>query len=134
MRPVRALLVVCGLLLGACASTGGLPRQPFTDVPVGAEWQPYSRDWVVIETPGVTAAKLIYFAKTGVDATLAEVRRLMPQSGWRERATERFVNPEGFKGQWAEYAKGPDVCRVTVIEGASATHVDLTLARHPATR
>lgn len=134
MRTVRAFAVACALLFGACASTGGLPAQPFTDVPVSEGWQPYSRDWVVIETPGVTAAKLVYFAKTDVDATLAEVRRLMPQSGWREKATERFVNPEGFKGQWAEYGKGEDVCRVTVIEGASATHVDLTLARRPARR
>lgn len=134
MRAVRVLLVVSALVLGACASTGGLPRQPFTDVPVAEQWQPYSRDWVVIETPGVTAAKLVYFTKTDVDATLSEVRRLMPGSGWRERATERFVNPEGFRGQWADYAKGDDICRVTVIEGASATHVDLTLARRPARR
>jgi hypothetical protein len=131
---VRVPLVLSALLLAGCASTGGLPRQPFTDIPVAEQWQPYSRDWVVIETPGVTAAKLVYFTKADVAATLAEVRRLMPGSGWRERATERFVNAEGFQGQWADYTKGDDICRVTVIEGATATHVDLTLARRSARR
>jgi hypothetical protein len=30
---------------------------------------------------------------------------------------------------WADFVKGEDTCRVTVIEGAQATHVDYTLAR-----
>ena len=50
-----------------------------------------------------------------------------------ETKSERFVNPEKFPGVWAEFAKGDDICRVTVIEGSHATHVDYTVARvnHP---
>ena len=54
---------------------------------------------------------------------------LLVQSGWKETATERFVNPEKFPGVWADFVKGHDSCRVTVIEGHHATHVDYTVAR-----
>jgi len=39
------------------------------------------------------------------------------------------VTMEKFPGVWAEFLKGDDICRVTVIEGAGATHVEYTLAR-----
>ncbi len=122
------------LLLSACASTGGLGRQPFEDIPVPAQWMPYSRDWVMIRTPQVTAAKLIYFTETPVEATLLSARDLLVQRGWVEKGSEHFVNPEGFKGVWTDFAKGEDTCRVTVIEGADATHADYVVARRNAPR
>jgi hypothetical protein len=64
-----------------------------------------------------------------VDPTLADARRLLTGSGWTETATERFVNPEQYPGVWADFTKGGDSCRVTVIEGGFATHVDYTVAR-----
>ena len=113
----------------ACASTGGMPAQPFNDIPIPVQWTPYSRDWVMIRTPKVTAAKMIYFAESKVDQTLEHARALLRRSGWTERRSERFVNPEKFPGVWAEFSKGEDVCRVTIIEGAVATHIDYTVAR-----
>ncbi len=112
-----------------CASTGGLPFQPFNDIPIPVQWTPYSRDWVMIQTPKVTAAKMIYFAETKVDVTLEHARQFLRQTGWTETRTESFVNPEKFPGVWAEFSKGEDICRVTVIEGTVATHVDYTVAR-----
>jgi len=106
-----------------------MPIQPFPDVPVPAEWTPYSDDWVMIRTPKVTAARLIYFTQSSVETTLATARRLLANAGWRETRSERFVNAEKFNGVWAEFSKGDDVCRLTVIEGTGATHVDYTLAR-----
>ena len=129
MRPVRALLVAVALLLAGCASMGGLPRQPFADIPVPAKWIPYSDQWVMIRSPQVTAAKLVYFAEAPVDATLGEARALLLQNGWVEKGSERFVNREGFRGVRADFAKGEDICRVTAIEGANATHADVTVAR-----
>jgi hypothetical protein len=84
---------------------------------------------MMIQTPTVTAAKFIYFAESRVDPTLAQARQLLAQSGWTETKSERFVNPEQFPGVWAEFTKGDDSCRVTVIEGHHATHVDYTVAR-----
>jgi len=106
-----------------------MPIQPFPDVPVPAEWTPYSDDWVMIRSPKITAARLIYFTRESVDETLAHARRLLARAGWIETHSERFVNAEKFSGVWVEFGKDADVCRLTVIEGTGATHVDYTLAR-----
>jgi hypothetical protein len=132
MRRVKAWAIVVGiaLSLGACAQIEvPIQLQPFPDVPVPAEWIPYSNDWAIIRSPKVTAARLIYFTKSDVEATLATARRLLANAGWQEARSERFVNAERFPGIWAEFFKGDDLCRLTVIEGSGATHVDYTLAR-----
>jgi hypothetical protein len=126
---VRTLVLLLALVLGACASTSGLPVQPFNDIPIPVQWTPYSRDWVMIQTAKVTAAKMVYFAETPVNVTLEHARQLMARTGWTETRSERFVNPEKFPGVWAEFSKGEDICRVTVIEAPFATHIDYTVAR-----
>ena len=82
-----------------------------------------------IQTPDGTAAKYVYFSESSVDATLEQARALLSQAGWTETKSERFVNPEKFPGVWVDFVKGSDLCRVTVIQGSSATHVDYTVAR-----
>jgi len=132
MRRVKVLPIVMGiaLSLGACSPIAvPIQLQPFPDVPVPAEWTPYSDDWAIIRTEKVTAARLIYFTTSSVETTLATARRLLANAGWQEARAERFVNAEKFPGVWAEFFKGEDLCRLTVIEGAGATHVDYTLAR-----
>jgi hypothetical protein len=84
--------------------------------------------------PKVTTAKLIYFAEEKVDAALEHARQLLTRMGWNETKSERFVNPEKFPGVWVDFTKGEDLCRVTVIQGSHATHVDYTLARANQTR
>jgi hypothetical protein len=129
---VRTLLIAAAFLLLGCAAVT-VPRQPFNDIPIPVQFMPYSRESVIVQTPTVTVAKLIYFAESKVDLTLEHARQLLTQTGWTETKSERFVNPEKFPGVWADFAKGDDHCRVTVIEGAHATHVDYTVARvtHP---
>ena len=121
--------MAAALVLSGCAAAVTVPRQPFDDVPIPVEWVPYSRESVIVQTPTVMAAKLIYFAESKVDLTLEHARQLLTRMGWTETKSERFVNPEKFPGVWADFAKGDDHCRVTVIEGANATHVDYTVAR-----
>ena len=129
MNP-RVIAIGIALCLGACAPVAvPMPIQPFPDVPVPAEWTPYSDDWVMIRSPKITAARLIYFTRESVDETLAHARRLLARAGWIETHSERFVNAEKFAGVWVEFGKDADVCRLTVIEGTGATHVDYTLAR-----
>jgi hypothetical protein len=126
----RAIAIGIALGLGACAPVAvPMPIQPFPDVPVPVEWTPYSDDWVMIRSPKVTAARLIYFTQEKADETLAHARRLLARAGWNETHSERFVSAEKFPGVWAEFTKGDDLCRLTVIEGTGATHVDYTLAR-----
>lgn len=132
MRRVKLLPTVMGLALwlGACSPIAvPIQLQPFPDVPVPAEWTPYSDDWAIIRTQKVTAARLIYFTPNSVETTLATARRLLANAGWQEARSDRFVNAEKFPGVWVEFFKGDDLCRLTVIEGTGATHVDYTLAR-----
>jgi hypothetical protein len=126
----RATAIGIALSLGACAPVAvPMPIQPFPDVPVPAEWTPYSDDWVMIRSPKITAARLIYFTPESVEETLAHARRLLARAGWIETRSDRFVSAEKFPGVWVEFSKDDDVCRLTVIAGAGATHVDYTLAR-----
>jgi hypothetical protein len=123
------LLLASAIALTACAPAVTVPRQPWDDLPVPREWVSYSRDSAIVRTPQATTAKLIYFSETSVDATLERARSLLTDAGWTETKSERFVNPEKFPGVWADFMKGRDLCRVTVIQGSSATHVDYTVAR-----
>jgi hypothetical protein len=125
-----AIVIGAALWLQACAPIlTPTPFQPFPDVPVPAEWTPYSEDWAIIRTPKVTAARLIYFTMGNVETTLTHGRQLLARAGWSETRSERFVNAENFPGVWAEFGKGDDMCRMTVIEGSGATHVEYTVAR-----
>ena len=130
---MRVFLIAASLLCGACAAGGAPSNQPFVDIPVPSDWRVQTRESVLIQSPKVTAGKIVYFAETPVDATLSQARGLLSGAGWTETKSERFVNPEKFPGVWADFAKGDDICRVTVIEGSHATHVDYTVARvnHP---
>jgi hypothetical protein len=131
---VRALVLASLLLLSACTAAVRIPREPFPDIPVPAGWVPYSQESVITETPAVTTARLVYFSRTSVDASLDQARALLVGSGWKEARSERFVNPEKFPGVWAEFHKDGDTCRVTAIEGAQATHVDYAVARLTSSR
>ena len=131
---MRAFLIVATLLCVACATGGRPPNQPFTDVPVPAGWRSQARDAVVIQSPAITAGKLVYFAESPVQATLDQSRALMRGAGWTETKSESFVNAEKFAGIWAEFAKGQDYCRITVTEGSGMQQVDITVARVNAAR
>jgi hypothetical protein len=132
---VRVSLIVASLLCAACTAGGAPSNQPFADIPVPADcWRAYTRDSVVIQSPKVTAGKLVYFAESPVNATLDQARTLLRGAGWEETKSERFVNADKFEGVWADFAKGQDYCRITVTEGSGMQQVDITVARLNAAR
>lgn len=131
---MRVFLIVATLLCAACTVGGSPPNQPFADIPVPAGWRAYARDSVLIQSPKVTAGKLVYFAESPVDATMDEARGLLRGTGWTETKTERFVSAKKFAGVWADFAKGEDYCRITVTEGSGLQQVEITVARHNAPR
>lgn len=126
-RLTSALVLVVSL--AACASTGGIPVEPFPDITVPASFLPYSDQWTFIRTPRVTAAKLVYMTSLDPDSALSAVRDELVRHGWTPKEITRFVNPQGFRGLHQEFVKGTDACRATAIEGPNATHVDLAVAR-----
>jgi hypothetical protein len=131
---VRFFLIAACLLSAACAAGGAPSNQPFADIPVPSDWRVQTRASVLIQSPKVTAGKIVYFAESPVDATLSQARGLLSGAGWTETKTERFVNEDKFPGAWAEFAKGQDYCRVTVTEGSGMQQVDITVARLNAER
>jgi len=131
---VRVSLIAASLLCAACTAGGAPSNLPFADIPVPAGWRVYTRDSVVIQSPKVTAGKLVYFAESPVDATLDQARALLRGAGWTETKSERFVNADKFAVVWADFAKGQDYCRITVTEGSGMQQVDITVARLNAPR
>lgn len=131
---MRVLLIAASLLCAACAAGGAPSNQPFADIPVPSDWRVQTRESLLIQSPKVTAGKLVYFAEQPVDATLHHARGLLGGAGWTETKTERFVNADKFPGAWAEFSKGQDYCRITVTEGSGMQQVDITVARLNAAR
>lgn len=132
MLSARFILLLLIFTLVGCASTGGIPREPFADIRVPASFIPYSDQWTLIRTPQVTAAKLVYMTPLPTESALAAMREELVRQGWTPKEASRFVNPQGFSGFIQEFVKGTDNCRATVIEGPHGTHVDLAVARlHP---
>jgi hypothetical protein len=131
---VRVSVIVASLLCSACAVGGAPSNLPFADIPVPAGWRAYTRDSVVIQSPKVTAGKLVYFTESAVEATLDQERALLRGAGWTETKSEPFVNAEKFRGVWADFAKGQDYCRITVTEGSGMQQVEITVARLNAPR
>ena len=131
---MRAFLIVASLLCAACTAGGAPSNEPFADIPVPAGWRAYTRDSVVIQSPKVTAGKLVYFAESPVDATLDQARALLRGAGWTETKSERYTNQDKFAVVWADFAKGQDYCRITVTEGSGMQQVDITVARLNAAR
>ena len=131
---MRASLILASLLWAACTAGGLPPNEPFADIPVPAGWRAYARDSVVIQSPKVTAGRLVYFAESPVAVALDDARALLRGTGWTETKSESFVNANKFAGVWADFAKGQDYCRITVTEGSGMQQVDITVARLNAAR
>jgi hypothetical protein len=118
------------LVAGACFPTGGLPRIPFADIPVPADATPYTNDWVYIDSPTATAAKLIYLGPPGVEEVAAVFKSQMIRSGWKEEKTTVVRRPVPEPPQTVmEFAKGADTCRVTLEATSAGTHIEMTIAR-----
>ena len=124
-----ALSLVVFLSLGSCAGTGGIPKNPFGDIRVPETFLPYSHQWLLIKSPTVTAAKLVYMTQLDMEGAAAAVRAALTKGGWAPQAVNRGLSRDGFRMVSMDFTKGRDSCRAAVIEGAHATHVDLAVAR-----
>lgn len=128
-RSLALLPLVLALALTACAGRGGIPREPFPDVPVPASFVPYSDGWVRIRSNQADVARLIYMTQLNVEGAAAEMQELLLRNGWTLLLTNRTATPDGYKLTVQDFSKGADTIRATAREGANATHVDLSVAR-----
>ena len=129
-RRCQVLLpLALALALTACAGRGGIPREPFPDVPVPASFIPYSAQWVRIRSAQADVARLIYMTELDVEGAGAAVRELLLKNGWTLVLTNRTKTPDGYKVTIMDFGKEADTIRLTAREGANATHVELSVAR-----
>lgn len=129
-RRTRVLLaLLLALALTACAGRGGIPREPYPDIPVPDSFLPYSDQWVRISTRQTDVSRLIYMTPLDVEGAASAVRDLMVKNGWKVLLTNRTKTPDGYKVTVVDFGKEADTVRVTAREGANATHVELSVAR-----
>jgi len=117
------------LALTACAGRGGIPREPFGDVPVPASFIPYSDQWVRIRSAQADVARLIYMSELDVEGAAAAARDLLLAKDWALLLTNRTKTPDGYKVTIMDFGKEADTIRLTAREGVNATHVELSVAR-----
>jgi hypothetical protein len=127
----RARLSLLVPLLAACTllnPTGGIPRQPFEDIPVPATFTPFSDEWAVIRTNTVTAARLVYMTPQPLETIVEEMRALLTGAGWNLRGSET-IGRAGFTGRALSFEKRGDTCRAEILPTTNLTRVDLIVGR-----
>ena len=127
-------LLCLPLLVGAVsacaifAPTGGLPREPFDDIPVPPAFLPSSNDWSLIRSGRVTAARLVYQTELSVEEAATALETSLRDKGWQLRGREPLTR-NGFTGQALAFLKAADTCRAELVPSPTTTRVDLIVAR-----
>jgi hypothetical protein len=118
-------------LVSACAifaPTGGLPREPFDDIPVPAAFIPFSNDWSLIRSGRVTAARLVYQTELSVEEAATALETSLRDQGWQLKGREPLTR-NGFTGQALAFFKAADTCRAELVPSPTTTRLDLIVAR-----
>jgi hypothetical protein len=104
------------LLTAACSTTA--PRRHFADIPLpsGLTYQPQRS--VVIESPTVKAAKLVYRGRLEPTSLSDAMRTQLEASGWRH--VSRATSNDGVV---QVYEKGGNALEVNVYEGLWFTYL-----------
>ncbi len=110
------------------APTGGLPREPFDDIPVPSAFIPFSNDWSLIRSGRVTAARLVYQTELSVEEAATALETSLRDKGWQLRGREPLTR-NGFTGQALAFHKAADTCRAELVPSPTTTRVDLIVAR-----
>jgi hypothetical protein len=121
---VAAMLLV--IVATGCASAPPRPvRSEFEDIPVpkGLNFQPDRS--IVIESPSVKAARLVYRGRIQPDSLASAMRTTLEANGWRA------VSSTAGGGQVATHVfeKAGNSLQVQIWEGLVFTYVELTASR-----
>ncbi len=129
--PRLPFVPLVAVAVSACAiiqSTGGIPREPFEDIPVPSTFIPYSNDWSLMRSGRVTAARLVYQTELSVRGAATALEASLADQGWVLKATEPITR-NGFTGEVLSFLKGADTCRAELVPSPTTTRVDLIIAR-----
>jgi hypothetical protein len=114
------------LVVTGCATASPRPPQSeFDDIPVpkGLAFQPDKS--IVIESPNVKAARLVYRGRVQPDSLATAMRTTLEANGWRS------VSSTAGGGQVATqvFEKAGNSLQVQIWEGLIFTYVELTASR-----
>jgi hypothetical protein len=124
--PQTTAAAVALLLATACASAPSRPvRSEFEDIPVPKGLAYQSERSVVIESPSVKAARLVYRGRIEPDSLGSAMRTTLEANGWRHVSTTAAAK----HGATQVYEKGGNSLQVQIWEGLWYTYVELTGSR-----
>lgn len=123
MRYTRfAALGLVLLLSTACATTTSRPvRSEFEDLPVPKGLAYRESGSVIIESPQVKAARLLYRGRIEPTSLAAALRATLEANGWRH-----VSSTSGTEGTLQVYEKAGDSLQVRIWEGWVYTYAEYT--------
>jgi hypothetical protein len=123
-RIVPLTLVV--LVATACVTTSSrFLRSEFEDIPVPKGLAYVDSQSVVIESPSVKAARLIYRGRIEVGSLAVAMRTMLEANGWRAVSNTSAAT----HGTTQVYEKAGNSLQVRLWEGWYYTYVEMTASR-----
>jgi hypothetical protein len=125
IRHTVAAFVVLALTAGCATSSSQPTRSEFEDIPVanGLTYQPSKS--VIIESPTVKAARLVYRGRVEVDSLAVAMRTALEANGWRYVSSTSTSD----HGVTQVYEKAGNPLEVRLIDGWWYTYVEMTISR-----
>ena len=125
IRHTVAALLVLALTAGCATSSSQPTRSEFEDIPVanGLTYQPSKS--VIIESPTVKAARLVYRGRVEVDSLAVAMRTALEANGWRYVSSTSTSD----HGVTQVYEKAGNPLEVRLIDGWWYTYVEMTISR-----
>jgi len=123
---IGALIVSLALSAG-CVTTGAsrAPRVEFEDIPMPTNLTYLDGDAVIIESPGVKAARLVYRGRVSMATLVPAMRTMMEANGWRHLNSTTAASA----GTIQMYEKGRDTVQLRLRENVIFTYVEVTTSR-----
>jgi hypothetical protein len=125
IRHTVAALLLLALTAGCATSSSQPTRSEFEDIPVanGLTYQPSKS--VIIESPTVKAARLVYRGRVEVDSLAVAMRTALESNGWRYVSSTSTSD----HGVTQVYEKAGNPLEVRLIDGWWYTYVEMTISR-----
>jgi hypothetical protein len=120
-----ALIVALALSAGCVTSSPRGPRVEFDDIPMPTNLSYLDDRAVIIETPGVKAARLVYRGRVSMATLVPAMRTMLEGSGWRQ-VNSTTAPPVGTIQM---YEKGRDTVQLRLWENMVYTYVEVTASR-----
>ncbi len=127
MRAKRIVLLSLVVLIAtACVTTSSrFLRSEFEDIPVPKGLAYVDSQSVVIESPSVKAARLIYRGRIEVGSLAVAMRTMLEANGWRAVSNTSAAT----HGTTQVYEKAGNSLQVRLWEGWYYTYVEMTASR-----